>query len=507
MSDQLLGIAVIVAFGALWVGVGLRVASRVSGTDDYLVGGRNVGVALGSATILATWVTGNTILAAPESGYTFGVLGVLGYAVGGGIAVLAFAPLAHRLRLLLPAGRTVGDFFRLRYDRKNYGLFLVMLIVWDLGWLLTQGMGAGLILESVFGLDFHIGLVLTVAIVTTYVTIGGMVSVLSTDFMQTMLIMVVVFIFPAWVYLAANPVDVYDGMASLAADKLALSSGDGLLFLAVIPLIYTGEVFMDNTFWQRAFALRPGVITRTFTFAGIGWVFVPIATGTLAWVAVGTGMDLPGGPSTVAPEVVAEYTGRFGSVVFLVLIWAALASTMSALLNAVSGIFMNDVYNNFIRPRATDKELLRVGRVLTVVAALITVAVAWPKPLTLLTLLILLGVINAAYIPPIVMGIYFKRTNPDGVFWGVVVGTLAGLFVFGDGGFNLLWVTWHVVDIPSWMGGELQGAVVSFLISAAATVGSTLLRPREFSFATMIAWTRTEDAAVETSPAAAGSAS
>lgn len=498
MSDQALGILIIVLFGALWVSVGLRVARRVHGTDDYLVGGRNVGVALGSATILATWVTGNTILAAPESGYTFGVLGILGYALGGGIAVLAFAPLASRLRRLLPAGRTVGDFFRLRYDRKNYALFLVMLIIWDLGWLLTQGMGAGLILESVFGLDFHVGLVLTVAIVTIYVTIGGMVSVLSTDFMQTMLIMVVVFIFPAWVYLSANPVDVYDGMASLATEKLSLSSADGLLFLAVIPLIYTGEVFMDNTFWQRAFALRPGVITKTFTFAGIGWVFVPIATGTLAWVAVGTGLELPGGPSTVAPEVVAQYTGRVGSVIFLVLIWAALASTMSALLNAVSGIFMNDVYNNFVRPHATDRELLRVGRILTVVAAVITIAVAWPKPLTLLTLLILLGVINAAYIPPIVMGIFFRKTNPNGVFWGVVVGTVAGLFIFGNGGFNLLFVTWDIVEIPTWLGGELQGAVVSFLISTAATVGTTLLRPREFSFASMIAWTRTEGDAVTT---------
>ena len=333
---------------------------------------------------------------------------------------------------------------------------------------------------------------------TIYVTIGGMVSVLSTDFMQTMLIMVVVFIFPAWVYLSANPVDVYDGMASLATEKLSLSSADGLLFLAVIPLIYTGEVFMDNTFWQRAFALRPGVIAKTFTFAGIGWVFVPIATGTLAWVAVGTGLELPGGPSTVAPEVVAQYTGRVGSVIFLVLIWAALASTMSALLNAVSGIFMNDVYNNFVRPHATDRELLRVGRILTVVAAVITIAVAWPKPLTLLTLLILLGVINAAYIPPIVMGIFFRKTNPNGVFWGVVVGTVAGLFIFGNGGFNLLFVTWDIVEIPTWLGGELQGAVVSFLISTAATVGSTLLRPREFSFASMIAWTRTEGDAVTT---------
>lgn len=141
-----------------------------------------------------------------------------------------------------------------------------------------------------------------------------------------------------------------------------------------------------------------------------------------------------------------------------------------------------------------------MGRILTVVAAAITVIVAWPRPLTLLTLLILLGVINAAYIPPIVMGIFFKKTNPNGVFWGVVVGTLVGLFVFGRGGFNLLWVTWDIYEIPPWLGGELQGAVVSFLISAAATVITTVLRPRDFDFATMIAWTRSEDAQVTSVP-------
>ena len=490
-TESMVGIALVLVLGGLWIWTGLRVSRRVSSTDDYLVGGRQVGVALGGATILSTWVTGNTILAAPESGYTYGVLGVLGYAVGGAVAVLAFAPLAARLRHLLPAGRSVGDFFRLRYDRKNYGLFLVMLVAWDLGWLLTQGMGAGIILESVFGLDFHVGVVLTIIIVVSYVTIGGMVSVLSTDFMQTMLIMAVVFVFPAWIYLAANPAKVYDGMARLAPEKLQLDNPSGLLFLCVIPLIYAGEVFMDNTFWQRAFALRPGIIKKTFTFAGVGWIFVPIATGTLAWVAVGTGMKLPGGPSSVAPEVVAEYAGSFGSVLFLGLIWAALASTMSALLNGVSGIFMNDVYNNFVNPHASDKELLRVGRVTTVVLAAITIVAAWPKPLTLLTLLILLGVINTAYLTPIVLGVYFRRINPNGVFWSIVVGILAGLLVFGHGSFDLLWVKVHVFDLPDELSGALQGGVVSYIIVTIGTVVTTLLRPRDFDFAAMRRWTRT----------------
>src|SRR5690625_6777873 len=45
-------------------------------------------------------------------------------------------------------------------------------------------------------------------------------------------------------------------------------------------------------------------------------------------------------------------------------------------------------------------------------------------------------------------GLYFRTTNATGVFWGVVVGTVVGLFIFGNGGFDLLWFTWHIVDIP-----------------------------------------------------------
>jgi urea-proton symporter len=481
MSDQTLGIIIIVVLGALWMAVGLWVARRMRSADDYVVAGRNVGISLGAATILATWVTGNTVLAAPESGYNWGVLGVIGYALTGGLGVLAFAPLARRIRAAMPHGRTVGDFFRLRYDAKNYYLFLIMLIIWDFGWLLTQGMGAGILLEAVFGIDFHTGLILTIAIVTIYVTVGGMVSVLGTDFMQTMLIMVVVFVFPAWIFIEAGPTTVFEGMQGGATDQLNLLLPIGVLWLVAGPLIGIGEVFMDNTFWQRAFCLRPGQTFRTFTFAGLGWMFVPLATGTLAWVALGTGVT-PDPVNEVAPLVVEQYAGRFGSVLFLALVWAAIASTVAALLNAVAAIFMNDVFNNFVNRGASDRTLLIAGRAFTIFAAVVTIIIAWPKPLTMLTLLILLGVINAAYILPVTLGLFWSKTNRHGAFVGALVGSVVGLFFFGNGGFELLWTKIEITELPAGWGGPFQGVIVGFLISALFTIGATLLQPDRFNF-------------------------
>lgn len=482
------GIAIVIVLGALWVYVGIRVSRRVKHTEDYLVGGRNVGIALGSATILATWVTGNTILASPESGYTYGLLGPIGYGVGGGIAVIAFGSLAHRLRDILPTGRTVGDFFRLRYDRKNYWLFLVMLLVWDIGWLLTQGMAAGIILESIFGIPYWIGVVITVAIVLAYVVIGGMVSVLSTDFMQTLLILALVCIFPVILYILLGPKHIYNGIIHFSPEKMSITEPSGVLFFAAIGVTYIGEVFMDNTFWQRAFALRPGILKKTFVFAGAGWIFVPIATGSLAFIAIGDHLKLPGGPSSAAPEVIAHYAGYVGSALFLAVLWAALASTMAALFNGVAAIIMNDIYNNTISRHANDRKVLTVGRIATVGLAIITVATALGRPNTLLSILIWLGVVNAAYLTPIVMGAFFERVSRLGAFISTIVAIICGFFVYGGGSFDLLFIQIPVFNFPSWLSGSIQSVIVSFIISLLGTLLSSIGVRARFDFNYMRTW-------------------
>ncbi len=476
----MLGIVVVVVLGAIWAWIGLSIARRVKSADDYLVGGRNVGIGLGSATLLATWITGNTILAAPESGYDMGILGVLGYALLGGLGVMAFAPLAKRIRTAIPNGRTVGDFFQIRFDHKNYVLFLIALIIWDVGWLLTQGLGAGILLQSVFGVPFHVGLVITVAIVTAYVTFGGMRSVLGTDFLQCMLIMVVVFIFPAWVFGNAGFHTVYSGIQKLSPSALSLTNPTGIAWLIAGPLIGIGEVFMDNTFWQRAYSLRPSTVNKTYLFSGLGWMFVPIATGSLALVALGTGFK-PNPVNSVAPDIVSQYTGQLGGVLFLALLWAAIASTLAALLNAVAAIFMNDIYQRYINPNATNKQLLKAGKIATVVIAVVTIIAAWPEPMTMLSLLTLMGVINAAYIIPITLGLFWSKTNRHGVFYGALIGSIVGLFIYGNGTFDLIFVKIPVTHI-TW-GGPYPGVIAGGFISLTLTVVWSWLQPETFNFA------------------------
>ena len=62
--------ALVVLFSVLWVALGIAWGRRGQGNaDDYMLAGRNIGLALSTATLMASWVTGNTTLLAPEFGY------------------------------------------------------------------------------------------------------------------------------------------------------------------------------------------------------------------------------------------------------------------------------------------------------------------------------------------------------------------------------------------------------------------------------------------------------
>ena len=85
---MLINIMIIVGLGALFIGIGWYLSGTVETADEYILGTGRLGVAFGSASLLAFWITGNTTLAAPESAYTMGILGAVGYKPVGGMGVI-----------------------------------------------------------------------------------------------------------------------------------------------------------------------------------------------------------------------------------------------------------------------------------------------------------------------------------------------------------------------------------------------------------------------------------
>src|SRR5690606_9278164 len=87
----------LIAFALLWLGLGFVWGRRGKSLDGYMLANRNVGLALGTATAVATWIASNTTMLAPQLALEMGVWGMLSYSTAA-LGLLLFAPMAERIR-------------------------------------------------------------------------------------------------------------------------------------------------------------------------------------------------------------------------------------------------------------------------------------------------------------------------------------------------------------------------------------------------------------------------
>ena len=244
--------ALVVLFSVLWIALGLAWGRRGKGdADDYMLAGRNIGLALSTATLMASWVTGNTTLLAPEFGYRTGLWGMFSYALAG-LGLILFAPLASRIKQLMPNGRTSGDFIRLRYGRLARWVFMVITAVYTLGFLMTQAMGAGLLLQSLSGFNYHVGMVVVIGVAMLYTLFGGMWAVIGTDFIQSPLIMVLLAVVAVLAFQRFPMPEVHAQLISRHPDHPICSRQVCWIARNSAPFSM-GEVFHNNIWWSRVF--------------------------------------------------------------------------------------------------------------------------------------------------------------------------------------------------------------------------------------------------------------
>ncbi len=424
-----LALVIVGALSVMLLSFGFFIGKRIKkNSNDFLYAGRNVGLALSTATLIAAWVTGNTTMSAPEQGYTIGILACFGYAVAG-LSLCIFAPLALRIKKIMPHGCTSGDFVRCRYGKAVWIVFLLISAWYFVGFLMTQAMAGGILLQSLSGLEYHIGMLLIMVVCTVYTLKGGLKAILSTDFIMAMLILIMLLVTAVLAFFKFSPAMVYDGVMVNKPELMNLLSGVGIMYLGSNFLFATGEIFHSNIWWQRIYAAKEKVTFRSFILSGLIWTTVPIIAGSLAFVAVAQGYVVPQ-VNMVFPIVVSKLLGPAGSVLVLIIIYSALASTVSSVLTASSNLLVQDIYKRAFKPNATDEQVVKYVCYTIVGMAVVTVILVWNQPASMYQVLYLTGSAVAATIWPIAMGIYNSRVNRTAVLVAMICSIGLGLVAY-----------------------------------------------------------------------------
>ena len=450
--DSDIGWIILAAFSALWIGLGWFWGRKAKQLDEFMLAGRNVGLSLATATAMATWVTSNTTMAAPQLTLQLGIWGMVGYSLGS-IGLILFAPLARRIRRLMPSGYTSGDFIRLRYGKFTWRVFLAISLFYAFGWLISMGMAGGVLINALTGIPYEFGMTVIVSICVIYTLLGGLRAVIGTDYIQTILILVGIVIL-AWLAISEVGFDrIHTSVLEQRPQLLNLLFPAAIMFLFNNLLFGVGEIFHSNVWWSRAFAFRKGVGMPAYTIAGIMWLPIPIVAGFVALAAPALDLNIPAA-DMVGPMVAAKLLGVTGAILVFIVVFAALASSLDSLLAATSDLITQDIYRGHLRPNASNSELRTAARIIILLLGLLTWSLCLPRLTTLAELLYFTGAFVASTIWPILAGLYWKHSNRHGAALAMILGTGVGLYSYFAIGFYV---------------AALLGALVSMTVVLLAT--------------------------------------
>jgi len=444
-------------FGTIWIGLGVYWGRKAKNLEGFMLAGRNVGLALGAATAMATWVTSNTVMVAPSLAMRQGVWGMLAYSTAC-FGLLLFAPMALRIKNLIPKGYTSGDFIRVRYGKVAWGLFMIITSIYSMAWLVTMGVAGGKLINVLTGIPYELGMSVILFVCVAYTLFGGLYAVIGTDFIQSVIILIGVIVVGAVILTRLDMPVIYQSIETEQAALLDVFMPVALLSLFNLMFFGWGEVFHNNVWWSRAFALRKKIVSKAFFMAGLFWFPIPIAAGFIALSAAPLGINVID-PDTTAPLVASQILGPIGAVLVFIVVFCSLASSIDSLLAATADLITEDIYKRLFNPDASEAVLRKGATFIIIGLGLVTWAICLPN-WDLLLVLYASGPLVASTIWPIVAGLYWKKSNPVASCAAMAAGSLIGLWCY----FNIAWYS---------------ATLISTVISMLVVIIGTLIAPRD----------------------------
>lgn len=450
------GIALLLAYGiACLLVTTLALRRRNPGTKDaYLVADRTLGWRPAAFSIAATWIWAPALFVAAQQGYQHGWVGVFWFTVPNVACLVVFAAFAARMRKRYPAGFTLSGLMRDRYSRRTQGIYLLALAGLAVCSFAVQLLAGGLVVSTLTGLDFTFVTVALAATALAYSIRGGLGASVVTDYLQMALIATVGLVLAPWVVVRAGLDTTLAGLSGHTGDYLSLTSGPGAAVFWSFGLSTTiglmSGPFGDQSFWQRAWAVRDREVKRAF-IAGAGiFALVPLTMSLLGFAAAGAGLSISN-PQLTNLAAVLEWLPGWTVVPFVVFLLSGLTSTLDSNLAAVSSMAGHDL------TRAPGR-VVRNARLGMLVLALAATALANLPGLAVVQLFIFYGTLRASTLVPTILTLTTRRPSEAGMFWGVLLAILVGVPMSAYG--NLTGTVSMIV------GGSLAVLVLSGTIAA-----------------------------------------
>jgi SSS family solute:Na+ symporter len=440
---------------------GIVAAKRNKNVTDFLVAGRNLGLFLTTATLVAVQVGAGVVLGGAGNGASMGVWPGMYYALGcGGGLILAGIFMAPKLKTA--DGYVPMDFFEKRYGANK----AVRLWAWMsnipsmLGIFVAQMLACGSILAG-FGLPFGWGVVICAAVILVYCYIGGMWGVVLTDLIQTIVILIGIPILAVASLLAVKHAG-FAPSSILATPFIPKGLFSKFIYL-VLPFLLSISVSYDA--YMRYQSAKDVKTARWgCIISGIIVIIIGIFASIVGAVSGKLYPDIQDG--VFASMAIHTLHPVMAGIVIAAILAAAMSSA-NCLLIALGATFSRDFYNKFLHPEKSLEELpysKRISKITVFVSCLVGVLIAFKLTNILDAIIIFNYPYMGSLLVPLLLGVLWKGATKKGAFAAIFVGGVIGVFCF------VLGLTGPISPLldADW------GLLYSYVVSAIVLVGVSL---------------------------------
>ena len=409
--------------------------------NSFLVANREIGGLAGAMSVSAAWAWAPAMFISAQMAYQSGIAGLFWFTIGNFFTLILFGFFAKKIRDQQPQGFTLAGYVKEKFSNRVQNIFLIELWMLAICAFAINVLAGSKALELITGINYNIATLVLSGIALVYTLRGGLKASVVTEIFKIGVLWIGILILVPWSWSAGGGIEVLaNGLGGITGKGDTIFGNEFALgiFMAVgfsTALGHLGSLWGDNSFYQRAFAIKQNRIIPAFIGGAFIFVFVPLMIGSLGFLAAGIGTEIPKnlvGMTTVLSigAVLPDWT----LLVLLFMLFAGLIGVLDSHLSSASSLAGHDLKNKFSKVK-TEANTIAWSRSGMLSLAVIALVIAnWPG-MTMLTIFLFFGVMRATVWWPMMLNLLRPGIiNEKGMFWGILIAFFIGfpMFVYGQ---------------------------------------------------------------------------
>ena len=424
---------VLVLYLGIMAFIGWYAGRKTNSIGDFFVLSGKAGVLVSGIAYFSTQFSMGTFLGTPGTIYGVGYAG-MAISVPGAVFCMILPALLIGRKLITLGHKygflTMADYLTDRYhSKKMSGVLGVMMLFFLVPMMGAQIIGAGVIVHVFTGLPEWVGVVGMGIVVILYCMSGGMKGAMMTDVIQgSLMIATAVVTFIVSVVMGGGFSNINHTLQSMNEAYLTFPGANGYM-----PWTY----YVSNIVLWSFFTMgQPHLFTKFFAMKDHKTMFKAILLGTAGMFFSATLIEWAGvngiasiqnieKADQIIPMILQRGMNPFLASIFIAGIVAAGMSTIDGILVTTTGAVTRDIYQKIINKDATDENVMKLSKVVTVIIGIIVICFGVFQPGSIFEINLFAFSGMAIFVVPILFGIYCKKATAKGAIASVIVGIIS----------------------------------------------------------------------------------